>query len=177
MNARVEQRAQLPNDSDAILNALPNPVLLVAPDGKIADANIAAESFFETSVQLLRRQLLKELIPFGSPLLALVDQVRAIGSPVNEYKVDLGTPKIGGDRQVDLHVAPLSERPGYIVIMLQERTIADKMDRQLTHRSAARSVIALAAMLAHEIKNPLSGIRGAALRSCLSSPRRRRTGN
>jgi two-component system, NtrC family, nitrogen regulation sensor histidine kinase GlnL len=48
------------------------------------------------------------------------------------------------------------------VIMLQQRTIADKMDRQLTHRGAARSVIALAAMLAHEIKNPLSGIRGAA---------------
>ena len=46
--------------------------------------------------------------------------------------------------------------------MLQERTIADKMDRQLTHRGAARSVTALAAMLAHEIKNPLSGIRGAA---------------
>ena len=46
--------------------------------------------------------------------------------------------------------------------MLQERTIAEKMDRQLTHRGAARSVIALAAMLAHEIKNPLSGIRGAA---------------
>jgi two-component system nitrogen regulation sensor histidine kinase GlnL len=46
--------------------------------------------------------------------------------------------------------------------VLQERTIADKMDRQLTHRGAARSVTALAAMLAHEIKNPLSGIRGAA---------------
>jgi two-component system nitrogen regulation sensor histidine kinase GlnL len=49
-----------------------------------------------------------------------------------------------------------------VVVMLQERTIADKMDRQLTHRGAARSVSALAAMLAHEIKNPLSGIRGAA---------------
>jgi two-component system nitrogen regulation sensor histidine kinase GlnL len=49
-----------------------------------------------------------------------------------------------------------------VVVMLQERTIADKMDRQLTHRGAARSVTALAAMLAHEIKNPLSGIRGAA---------------
>ncbi len=46
--------------------------------------------------------------------------------------------------------------------MFQERTIADKMDRQLTHRGAARSVTTLAAMLAHEIKNPLSGIRGAA---------------
>src|SRR5690348_17485986 len=69
---------------------------------------------------------------------------------------------MGGDRQVDLHVAPLTEKPGHIVVMLQERTIADKMDRQLTHRGAARSVIALASMLAHEIKNPLSGIRGAA---------------
>ena len=162
MTSALEHRRAVPTDSEAILNALPNPVLLVAPDGRIVDANIAAESFFEISTQFLRRQSLKELVPFGSPLLALIDQVRSSGSPVNEYKVDLGTPRIGGDRQVDLHVAPLTERPGHIVVMLQERTIADKMDRQLTHRSAARSVIALAAMLAHEIKNPLSGIRGAA---------------
>jgi two-component system nitrogen regulation sensor histidine kinase GlnL len=162
MTPAAEYRRPEPTDSEAILNALPNPVLLVAPDGKIVDANMAAESFFEISTQFLQRQSLKELVPFGSPLLALIDQVRSSGSPVNEYKVDLGTPRIGGDRQVDLHVAPLTERPGHIVVMLQERTIADKMDRQLTHRSAARSVIALAAMLAHEIKNPLSGIRGAA---------------
>ena len=55
---------------------LPNPVLLVAPDGRIVDANMAAESFFEISTQFLRRQSLKELVPFGSPLLALIDQVR-----------------------------------------------------------------------------------------------------
>jgi two-component system nitrogen regulation sensor histidine kinase GlnL len=162
MSPVADTHARSPGDGDAMLDALPNPVLLVAPDGKIVDANSAAESFFEISTHLLRRQLLKELIPFGSPLLALVEQVRAIGAPVNEYKVDLGTPRIGGDRQVDIHVTPLVERPGHIVIMLQERTMADKMDRQLTHRSAARSVTALAAMLAHEIKNPLSGIRGAA---------------
>src|SRR5437868_14196246 len=162
MTPVAEHRHVPSSDADAILNALPNPVLLIAPDGKIVDANMAAESFFEISTQFLRRQSLKELVPFGSPLLALIDQVRASGSPVNEYKVDLGTPRIGGDRQVDLHVAPCPERPGHVVAMLQERTIADKMDRQLTQRSAARSVIALAAMLAHEIKNPLSGIRGAA---------------
>jgi len=149
-------------DADAILNALPNPVIVVASDGKIIEANMAAEFFFEISSQLLRRLSLTELVPFGSPILALIEQVRAAGSPVNEYKVDLGTPRIGTDRLVDLHVAPLAERPGDIIIVLQERTIADKMDRQLTHRSAARSVTALAAMLAHEIKNPLSGIRGAA---------------
>jgi len=162
MTLSAEHRRPMPTDSEIILNALPNPVFLVSPDGRIADANIAAESFFESSAQFLQRHSLNDLVPFGSPLLALVDQVRSSGSPVNEYKVDLGTPKMGSDRLVDMHVAPVAERPGHIVVMLQERSIADKMDRQLTHRSAARSVIALAAMLAHEIKNPLSGIRGAA---------------
>src|SRR6187455_3378974 len=148
--------------ADAVLNALPLPVIIVDSKGRIADANVAAENFFEASVLLLRRQMLRDLVPFGSPLLALVEQVRHRGAAVNEYKVDLSTPRNPGDRLVDLHVAPLPERPDHVVVMLQERTIADKMDRQLTHRGAARSVSALAAMLAHEIKNPLSGIRGAA---------------
>jgi two-component system nitrogen regulation sensor histidine kinase GlnL len=148
--------------ADAVLNALPLPVIIIDSNGRIADANVAAENFFEASVLLLRRQMLRDLVPFGSPLLALVEQVRNRGAAVNEYKVDLSTPRNPGDRLVDLHVAPLPERPDHVVVMLQERTIADKMDRQLTHRGAARSVSALAAMLAHEIKNPLSGIRGAA---------------
>jgi two-component system nitrogen regulation sensor histidine kinase GlnL len=151
-----------PQRADAVLNALPMPVILVGAGGRIADANAAAESFFKASVPLLRRHLLQDLVPFGSPLLALIEQVRRRGAAVNEYKVDLATPRNPGDRLVDLHVAPLPERPDHVVVMLQERTIADKMDRQLTHRGAARSVSALAAMLAHEIKNPLSGIRGAA---------------
>ncbi len=49
-----------------------------------------------------------------------------------------------------------------LVLTLHERSMADKLDRQLTHRGAARSITAMAAMLAHEVKNPLSGIRGAA---------------
>ena len=148
--------------SDAMLDALPHPVIMVAADGRIANANAAAEQFFEASLTLLRRNSISDLVPFGSPLLALIEQVRTRGAAVNEYKVDLGTPRNPGERLVDLHVAPLPERPQDVVVMLQERTIADKMDRQLTHRGAARSVTALAAMLAHEIKNPLSGIRGAA---------------
>src|SRR5450631_4878221 len=148
--------------ADAVLHALPHPVITISPDGKIADANVAAEQFFESSISVLRRHMLRDLVPFGSPLLSLIEQVRQRGAAVNEYKVDLGTPRNPGERLVDLHVAPVQESPGHVVVMLQERTIADKMDRQLTHRSAARSVIALAAMLAHEIKNPLSGIRGAA---------------
>ena len=160
---RLEPMPTLPSGTaDAMLDALPHPVLMVAADGRVANANAAAESFFEASLPMLRRHTLGDLVPFGSPLLALIEQVRARGAAVNEYKVDLSTPRNPGERLVDLHVAPLPERPDDVVVMLQERTIADKMDRQLTHRGAARSVTALAAMLAHEIKNPLSGIRGAA---------------
>jgi two-component system, NtrC family, nitrogen regulation sensor histidine kinase GlnL len=148
--------------ADAILNALPLAVMVIAPDGMIKDANVAAEDFFDMSVAFLRRHALRDLAPFGSPLLALIEQVRQRGGAVNEYKVDLGTPRTPSERLVDLHVAPVPERPGEVVVMLQQRTMADKMNRQLTHRGAARSVTALAAMLAHEIKNPLSGIRGAA---------------
>jgi two-component system, NtrC family, nitrogen regulation sensor histidine kinase GlnL len=158
----VEQLDNTNLAADAVLNALPHPVIVISADGKVIDANVAAETFFEVSVALLRRNLLRDLVPFGSPLLTLIDQVRRSGAAVNEYKVDLGTPRNPGDRLVDLYVAPLPEQPDQIVVMLQERTIADKMDRQMTHRGAARSVTALAAMLAHEIKNPLSGIRGAA---------------
>ena len=160
---RLEPMPTLPSGTaDAVLDALPHPVIMISGDGRIANANAAAEVFFEASLPLLRRHTLNELVPFGSPLLSLLEQARTRGAAVNEYKVDLGTPRNPGERLVDLHVAPLPDRPDHLVIMLQERTIADKMDRQLTHRGAARSVIALAAMLAHEIKNPLSGIRGAA---------------
>ncbi len=148
--------------AEAVLNALPLAVMVIATDGKIKDANVAAEDFFDMSVALLRRHSLRDLAPFGSPLLSLIEQVRQRGGSVNEYKVDLGTPRMPSERLVDLHLAPVPERPGEVVVMLQQRTMADKMNRQLTHRGAARSVIALAAMLAHEIKNPLSGIRGAA---------------
>ncbi|WP_261405876.1 two-component system sensor histidine kinase NtrB [Chenggangzhangella methanolivorans] len=147
---------------EAVLNALPHPVLCVGADGRIVDVNVSAEAFFEVSANVLRRHDIREFVPFGSPLVALIEQARERNAPVNEYRVDLGTPRNGGERIVDIHVAPLSEKPGVHVVVLQERTIADKMDRQLTHRGAARSVTALAAMLAHEIKNPLSGIRGAA---------------
>ena len=73
----------------------------------------------------------------------------------------LETPRLG-TRVVTIQAAPLAEERERVVVTLQERSIADKIDRQLTHRNAARSVTAMAAMLAHEVKNPLSGIRGAA---------------
>ena len=147
--------------ADAMLHALPHPVIMVSPMENRRRQR-RRRTIFYASTSMLRRHSLRELVPFGSPLLTLIEQVRHRGAAVNEYKVDLATPRNPGERLVDLYVGPLPEYPEHVIVMLQERTIADKMDRQLTHRGAARSVIALAAMLAHEIKNPLSGIRGAA---------------
>ncbi|WP_113339517.1 two-component system sensor histidine kinase NtrB [Rhizobium cremeum] len=146
----------------AVLNAIQNPVVMVDAEGLIAFANWEAEAFFGASAAHLSRYRLSTFIPFGSPLLSLIDQVRERRAPVNEYRVDLSSPRLGQDKLVDLYVAPVVNQPGDVVIVFQERSMADKIDRQLTHRAAARSVTGLASMLAHEIKNPLSGIRGAA---------------
>jgi two-component system nitrogen regulation sensor histidine kinase GlnL len=153
--------ADAPALADALLEALPHPMILVAFGGEITFANPAAEQFFAVSLPLLRRQKIASLVPFGSPLLSLIAQVQAIGGSVSEYGVDMAGPRTG-DRLVDIQVAAVPEQPGAVLVMMQERTMAQKMDRQLTHRGAARSVTGMAAVLAHEIKNPLAGIRGAA---------------
>ena len=145
-----------------LLDGLPHPVLLLGEGNRIEYANARAEDFFQASAGLLRRQTLDDIVAFGSPLLALIDHVRRNGGNVNEYSVDLGSRKGGEYRLVDVYGAPIARTNGRIMVILQQRTMAQMIERQLTHRGAARSVSGLAAVLAHEIKNPLSGIRGAA---------------
>jgi two-component system nitrogen regulation sensor histidine kinase GlnL len=153
-------RAEVP--FDGVVNALPLPVLLVSRDGRIADANAAAEAFFDMGRAFLKRTTIGGLCGRTSPLVGLIDQVREGGGAVTAYRVDLGQSRQQAERLVDVHAGPLPEKAGHTLVMLQEQTIADKFSRQLNHRGAARSVSAMAAVLAHEIKNPLSGIRGAA---------------
>ena len=156
MNAKTSGVAQLAIDS------IGHPVVMVDENGFFTFANAEAENFFRLSATMLARHQLADFVPFGSPLLTLVEQVRERRAPFNEYRVEISSPRLGPDKIVDIYVAPVSELPGSAVIMFQERSMAEKIDRQMTHRGAARSVTGLAAMLAHEIKNPLSGIRGAA---------------
>jgi two-component system nitrogen regulation sensor histidine kinase GlnL len=151
-----------PEGAQAILNAIPMPILCLSPDNGISYANLAAESFFELSIPFLRRQKLTELFPFDSPVVGLVTEARRRNASVSERRLPITSPVAHDEKVVDLFALPFNDMDGYVLVMMQERTIADKMDRQLTHRGAARSVSGLAAMLAHEIKNPLSGIRGAA---------------
>ncbi len=127
--------------SEAVLNALPHPVITVAPDGRIARR------------QCRRRILLRSRRPGAAP--PPHPRVRALRQPVaRAHRPGARAGRTGervsrrsrhaahgGERIVDMHVAPMPEQPGHVVIVLQERTMADKIDRQLTHRGAARSVI------------------------------------
>jgi two-component system nitrogen regulation sensor histidine kinase GlnL len=148
-------------DAAAVLAALPDPVLVVDAAGALVYANGAAEQFFDTSASTLIGAPLVDLLPADSPVFSLIDSVRGSGHSVSEYGVTLETPRLGA-HVITVQAAPVAENRAEVVVTLQERSIAHKIDRQLTHRNAARSVTAMAAMLAHEVKNPLSGIRGAA---------------
>jgi two-component system nitrogen regulation sensor histidine kinase GlnL len=159
---RPQPLARRPVEHDLLLAALPHPILVLADDNRIVYANAAAEAFLSTGIALLKRVRLDEVVAFGCPLLALVDQVRRQGSTVNEYAVEITSPKFASPKLVDVYAGPFADQPGLIVLMLQQRNMAIMIERQLTHRAAARSASGLAAVLAHEIKNPLSGIRGAA---------------
>lgn len=149
-------------EHDMLLAALPHPILVIGEDNEIVYANGAAELFLSTSSTMMTRLKLDDVIAFGCPLLALVDQVRESGSTVNEYGVEMASPKFANPKLVDVYAGPLNEGQPLIVVMLQQRSMAQMIERQLTHRAAARSVSGMAAVLAHEIKNPLSGIKGAA---------------
>ena len=148
--------------ADALLSSLPHPLLVIGEGLRIDYANTAAEDFFQMSAGVLCKRHLGDVVAFGSPLIALVEQVQRNGTTVNEYGVDLGSYRFDAPKLVDLYAGPLADTPGRVLIMLQQRSMAQMIERQLTHRGAARSVSGLAAVLAHEIKNPLSGIRGAA---------------
>lgn len=166
MSARASQRpasATAPSASlaDGLLSAIPHPLLAIDTNDGVVFANPPAEQFFEMSAQILRKQALEALLPFGSPVLALIRQVRANGVTVSEYGLEIATPRLA-PRVVDAHLSPISDMAGGVLATFQERSIAQKMDRQLTQRHASRSVTSMAAILAHEIKNPLAGIRGAA---------------
>ena len=130
------------DDADAaqiVLNTIRRPVIMVGPDGRITFANADAEDFFRSSASVLARKTLAHFVPFGSPILILVDQVRERLSPVNEYRVDISSPRIGIEKVVDLYAAPVPELPGSVVIMFQERSMADKIDRQMTVSAARRN--------------------------------------
>ncbi len=144
-----------------ILNAMASSVLVVTPAMRVAFVNPAAEQLLSASRTMLSDMPLEELMPADSPLLDRIRRVQTDGSSISDYSVELPFAK-EVRHLLDLHVSPLAERPGDVLVVLHPCSVANRLNHQLGHRGRARSVAVLGATLAHEVKNPLSGIRGAA---------------
>ncbi|MCQ8241450.1 two-component system sensor histidine kinase NtrB [Rhizosaccharibacter radicis] len=145
-----------------MLEALPEPVLLIGPEDRIRFANGMAEPFFGLSKSQLRVHGLRDLLPGDHPLFMLIGQVRATGATVAEHGLILEGPRLIRRAGVTAHGTLLADDPDAVLLTLHDVSGAQALDRQLSFRNPARSVSGMAAMLAHEVKNPLSGIRGAA---------------
>ena len=148
-------------DASLVLSTLPDPVIGLDRAGAVRFVNPAAEQFLGVSAAALRGVQLSDFIVAHSPLFGLVEAVWRDGGSIAEYDVLLEGPRLPA-RPVTIQGALAGDGADLLVLSLHERAIADQMDRQFVHRNAARSMTAMAAMLAHEVKNPLSGIRGAA---------------
>ena len=151
----------LPVDVAGVLSALPVAVIALDAEDRIVLVNAAAENFLEASSPVLSGTPLRAHLSPDSPLFSLVRQARDRRVSVSEDGISLEGPRIGV-RFATVTASALGDGDGSVALSIHERTIARKIDHQLVHRNAARSVTAMAAMLAHEVKNPLSGIRGAA---------------
>lgn len=145
-----------------VLDSLPQAVLVVRIGDAITYANAAAENVFQASSSQLIKNGLKQVLPPSSGIYDVIKQVLNSKIPVNAHEVDISGPRTGDGVIVDIYGTPIEGGGEEAVIVLREKSVAHRIARQLSHRTVARSVTSLAEMLAHEIKNPLSGIRGAA---------------
>jgi two-component system nitrogen regulation sensor histidine kinase GlnL len=160
-SAALRSRSIAALDASVVLGALAAAVAVVDGEGLICFVNGAAEQLFACGASHLCGQPMTDFLPPDSPVLALIAQARDGGISVSEYGMTLDTPRTG-HRTVTVQATPVTEVPGLVVVSLMEQSMAVKIGAQMNSRSAARSVSAMAAILAHEVKNPLSGIRGAA---------------
>jgi len=148
-------------DRSAVLETLPIAVIAVDEANRVTDANAAAEVLLGQSRALLRTMPLRDVIAADNPLFALISAARSQHISVTEYDLSLGGPRLEAAHMA-VEIAPIAEQPGHVVIAMLNRGIERRISQQQMGRDAARSVRAMAGMLAHEVKNPLSGIRGAA---------------
>ncbi len=144
-----------------VWQSLPIPAVLFDPSDRIVDVNPAAEDFLNTSKRQVTGSQVFDVFAIDAAVDEQAERVRRDNTPLFMNNVDIGT----GQRapiNCNVQMAQISEMPGHIMMILEPRVLADRLGRSMSVKSAAKSAIGMSEMLAHEIKNPLAGITGAA---------------
>ena len=144
--------------TETVWQSLPVPVIVLDPDDRVRHLNVAAEGFLNRSGKALAGVHLPTLVTVDGGLDLASARVRRQGAPLTLHDADV---RVGPAPAIRCE-AHLSLDGADVILLLSPREIAGRLDRARSSRSAARSAIGMAEMLAHEIKNPLAGITGAA---------------
>ncbi|MBL3565183.1 ATP-binding protein [Rhodovulum sulfidophilum] len=148
-------------DQDAIWTALPIPAFLLDAEDRITNINPASELFVNATIKTLSGVPVFDRLAVDAPLDEAFARVRANRAPlfINDVDVSAGNkPPV----LCNVQVAPMNDAEEHLLLLVTPREIAGRLGRVHSVKSAARSAIGMAEMLAHEIKNPLAGITGAA---------------
>lgn len=160
----LQSTSQSADLTEAVLSGLNYPVIAINTSNCFLFVNTAGEEFFKSSLSFLKGEPLSTFIDNDHSIFTMIDRVKKSGASLSDQGVDLFSKKFG-QRLVDIQVSPLlnikREVIG-IIVAFQERSLAERLRGQEQFRGAARSMTSLSSLLAHEIKNPLAGIRGAA---------------
>jgi len=146
---------------EVLWGAIPYPAFKISFDTKIADANVAAETYCLNSIKQIKLKSINVCFGENSIVLSIINQARETLVSVSIYDVDVLWPSKLHSAH-DIVATPINNSSNDILLMFHPHGMSKKIDRSLSHQSAARSVTGMASMLAHEIRNPLAGISGAA---------------
>ena len=150
-----------PFDPGLLLQSIPSAVFAVDERLRFRFVNSAAEQLFGVSWNVLASRMLSEFVARHATITALIQQVQTDGNSISDYGIELALSR-GETVAVDSHLCLVPELPQHVLVVLHPCSVARRLDQQISHRRSTRSVAGLASTLAHEVKNPLSGIRGAA---------------
>ena len=157
----ARRRSAVRLELGAIVSALPVAVVALDREDRFLFANQAAEQFFVASEVQLAGMRFADFVPMESTIFEMIGQVRSQGVTIAAHDLALESPRLAR-RGVNVQVAPLPEVAGGVVLGLEDATVARAFDQGMSLSPKSRGVAGMAAVLAHEVKNPLSGIRGAA---------------
>ena len=144
----------------AFVEALPFPALAIDCEGCILLANTAAQDTFLRSGRSIENPGLVGLLSDDSPIYDLIRRAQVTNAPVSGRDIMIRGPSFG-EIASDVTAAP-SEEGGFVALILRPHSKGRIISERIHEAAGARSMAAMGRILAHEIKNPLAGIRGAA---------------
>ncbi len=166
IDPQIASTADTPFSASFILSELPSAVMVIARSEHLAYLNPAAEALLGASHQaLIGKELSRFVFPY-TQLQKLIHLAFETGQAVRDYELPLSSPRGSSERRIQVQVSPLRTEPhqpiAHVIVQMDLAGVTPQGSLTRTTREAINPLSGMAAILAHEVKNPLSGIRGAA---------------